>query len=110
METSANDWSFECQPAGRDGFFFYHEGSREIPFYWEYGGSDVLVIVRILEPDKFDLRYPWAATRRREIFERVAQELIRGRPTCRTEIDDESFCIYVKEKVAASYEGSSGKD
>ena len=60
METSANDWSFECQPAGRDGFLFYHEGSRQIPFYWAYGGGDVLVILRILEPDKFNLRYPWA--------------------------------------------------
>ena len=81
MNTSADDWSFECKPSGQDGYFFYHEGSREIPFYWEYGGDDVLVIVRITEPDKFDLRYPWAAGRRHEIFERVAQELIRGRPT-----------------------------
>jgi len=101
MKTPADYWSFECQPSGRDGYFFYHEGSQEIPFYWEYGGGDVLVIVRMTEPDKFDLRYPWVAARRREILERVAQELIRGRPSCRADIDDQSLCIYVREKVAA---------
>ena len=100
MKTSADDWSFECKPFGRDGYFFYHEGSRELPFYWEMGGGDVVVIVRIDEPDKFGLRFPWAVERRREIFERVAQELIRKSPDCTAEIDDQRFCIYVKRPAA----------
>jgi hypothetical protein len=96
------DWSFECQPSGRDGYFFYHEGPREIPFYWEYGGGDVIVIVRFDEPDKFALRCPWATERKREILERVAQELIRqGAPGYRAEIDERNICIYVRQKPAA---------
>ncbi len=76
MKPSSDDWSFESKPIGQYGYFFYHEGSPEIPFYWEFGGGDVVLIIRIEEPNKFGLRYPWAVERRREIFERVAQELI----------------------------------
>jgi hypothetical protein len=100
MKTSADDWSFECKTFGRDGYFFYHEGSRELPFYWELGGGDVVGIVRIDEPTKFGLKFPWAVERSREIFARVAQELIRQSPDCTTEIDHERLCIYVKRPAA----------
>jgi len=80
--------------------FFYHEGSHELPFYWEYGGGDVVVIVRIDEPGKFVLRFPWAVERKHEIFDRVAQALIRQSPDCTTEIDHEGLCIYVKRPAA----------
>ncbi len=96
MKTSTDDWSFECKPCGRDGYFFYHEGSRELPFYWEYGGGDVVVIVGIDEPGTFFLRFPWAVERKHEIFDRVAQALLRRSPDCTTEIDHEGLCIYVK--------------
>src|SRR5262245_38971921 len=98
MNSSTQDWSVECKPSGRDGYIFYHEGSHELPFYWEYGGGNVVVIVRFDEPDRFAARYPWAAERRREILERLAQELIRRQATnCTAEIDEPGLCIYIKE-------------
>jgi len=101
MNTPTEDWSVECKPSGQHGYVFYHEGARELPLYWEYGGGDVIVIVRFDEPDKFALRHPWAVERKREILERVAQELIRQQaPGCRSEIDEQSLCIYVRERIA----------
>jgi hypothetical protein len=72
MESSSKNWNVECKPTGTHGYFFYREGSEEIPFYWEYGGGAVVVIVRFDESGKFDIRYPWAIDRKMEILERVA--------------------------------------
>ena len=103
MKLPSEDWRLECVPTGRDGFIFYHEGSQAIPLYWEYGGGDVVVIVRMLDPDKFGLKYPWAVGREREIFERIAQEVIQQQaPTCRAKIDEKSFCIIFKEKAGTA--------
>src|SRR5437899_5989747 len=97
MKDSSTDWNVECKPSGRDGYLFYHEASREIPFYWEYGGGDVVVIVRLDEPSTWDRQYPWAIARKHEIFERVAHEIIRQQaPACRADIDDEEACTYVR--------------
>ena len=101
MNTRTDDWSVECKPSGQHGYVFYHEGAHELPLYWEYGGGEVIVIVGFAEPDKFALRHPWAVERRREILERVAEELVRQQaPGCRFEIDEPSLCIYVREKIA----------
>src|SRR5579864_5652172 len=105
MKTPASDWSVECKPAGQQGYVFYHEVEHELPFYWEYGGGDFVVVVRFDEPDKFALRHPWAVQRKREILERVARELVRQQaPGCRAEIDEHSLSIYIKERIA----GDSG--
>lgn len=99
MNTTA-DWSFECEPSGREGCFFYHEGSHEIPFYWEYGGGEFVIAVRFDQPDKFAQRYPWAVERRREILERIAQALIRRSPGCVAQIDEQRIGVYVRQKTA----------
>ena len=97
MPPSTEKWSVECEPVGKSGYVFYHEGSRELPLYWEYGGGDVVVIVRADDPSKFWMRHPWIAGREREILERVAAEVVRQRaPSCRADIDEKAFCIYVK--------------
>jgi hypothetical protein len=99
MRPSADDWSVECKPFGQYGYSFYHENSREIPFYWEYGGGDTVVIVRIEKRADFDSGYPWAVARKREILGRVAQELIRQQaPHCIAEIDHKNLCIYARAK------------
>src|SRR5215471_14630518 len=99
MTPSAEKWTVECDLAGQGGYFFYHEGSRELPLYWEYGGGGVVVIVRADEPTKFTMRHPWIIGREREILGRVAGEVVRQRaPTCRAEIDEKSFSIYVREQ------------
>src|SRR5258706_302768 len=98
MKDPSADWSVECQPSGRDGYFFYHEGTNQIPFYWEYGGGDVVVIVRLDDLSKWEHRYAWATERKHEILERVAREVIRQRaPGCVADIDDIRVCIYVRE-------------
>jgi len=98
---TTSEWSFECKPSGRDGYCFYHEAARELPFYWEYGGSDIIIIVRFDQPDKFALKYPWAVKRKREILERMAQELIRQQaPGCTAKIDERNICIEIRQKGA----------
>jgi hypothetical protein len=57
------------------------------------------VIVRADDPSKIIVRHPWITGREREILERVAGEVIRRRaPSCRAEIDEKGFCIYVREQ------------
>ena len=103
MKPSRENWSLECKPVGQTGYFFYHEDARELPLYWEYGGGDTAVIVRVDDPSMFSLRFPWAVGREREILERVAHELIRQQaPTCRADIDEKNFCIYVREQKHTS--------
>jgi hypothetical protein len=99
MTPSAEKWSVECEPAGQSGYFFYHEGTRELPLYWEYGGGDIVVVVRADDASKLTTRHPWIVGREREILERVAGEVVRRRaPTCRAEIDEKAFSIYVREQ------------
>ena len=93
-------WSVEYHPTGREGYLFYHEESRSIPFYWELGGGAVLLIVRFDEPGKFVVRYPWTAARRKEILTRLSQEIIRQKtPGCNAEIDEQNICIYIREQT-----------
>ncbi len=99
VNDSDQSWSVECKPVGQSGYVFYHEGSHELPLYWEYGGGDTLVIVRIEEPEKLAVRFPWAAGRERVILRRIAAGLVRQQaPGCRTEIDEKDLVIYVREQ------------
>ena len=99
MEDTTQSWSLECKPFGQCGYVFYHEGSHELPLYWEYGGGDTVVIVRVEEPEKFGVRFPWAVGRQRLILERIAQELVRQQaPGSRTEIDESELAIYIREQ------------
>lgn len=64
MEDPDQSWSLECKPFGQSGFVFYHEGSRELPLYWEYGGGDAIAIFRVEEPEKLgrDFLGQWAGS------------------------------------------------
>jgi len=99
MEDSTQTWSLECKPFGQSGYVFYNEGSRELPLYWEYGGGDTIAIVRVEEPEKLGVRFPWAVGRERVILERIARELVRQQaPGSRTELDERNLAIYVREQ------------
>ncbi len=99
VKESAQSWSVECKPFGQSGYVFYHEGSHELPLYWEYGGGETVLIVRVEEPERLSMRFPWVAGRERLILGRVAAELIRQQaPGCRTEIDEKDLAIYVREQ------------
>ena len=65
---------------GRSGRVSYSEGllhSHE--FYWEFGGGEAVVLIKVPTPAEWSAVLPWAAARRAEILERVAIEVCRQR-------------------------------
>ena len=91
------DWSVEVAERGRDGHVYYHEPAGTITFYWEFGGGDVVAIISGDSEKTRKKNHPWAASRYREILERVASEVIRQKaPNCRAEIDEPKGCIYMR--------------
>jgi hypothetical protein len=61
---------------GRAGSLSYREGDQEVPFQWELGGTSVAYIWGT-KKYVWDIRHPWAAGRQSEIFDFVANEVIR---------------------------------
>jgi hypothetical protein len=101
IDQASDHWRVEVVESGRSGSVGYYEGVRCISFDWEFGGGNTVAIVWVGEPSIWSTRYAWAAFRRREILERVAQEIVRQKaPTCRAEIDDQSGYIYIREPAA----------
>ena len=70
-------WNVIIKQEGRAGSVDYCEGSRKIRFDWEFGGGNVVVILRWSSAFDWEVQNPWAAGRKREIMERIAQEVIR---------------------------------
>jgi hypothetical protein len=75
---------------GRSGRIKYSEGLfRSHQFYWEFGGGDAVVVIRIPTPAEWASALPWAADRRTEILDRVAAEVCRLRCRgCRPVVTD----------------------
>jgi len=66
------------------------EQSAEIKFSWEFGGGGVIVMIFSPPAASWDKDYPWAAGRRNQIIERVAQEAVRQQaPRSRYEIESD---------------------
>ena len=92
-----NDWAVEIVTNGRSGHILYHESSNTASFFWEFGGGDVVAIVHGGPALGWNDKYPWAADRRREVLERVMEEVIRQKaPTCKADIDERSDLIYLR--------------
>ena len=99
--SSSDQWSVEIVESGRSGSIAYRESGGFISFYWEFGGGDTAAIISVDDFAVWSTRYPWAMERRREILERVSQEVIRQKaPTCRGDIDEQSRYIYIREPAA----------
>jgi hypothetical protein len=82
-------WSVVISGRGRAGTITYAEGEHEVHFEWELGGEDVVAIISGPAPQNWDPDLPWAQGRRREILNRVAQEVIRVQaPNSRAELAD----------------------
>ena len=65
---------------GRSGKVQYTEGSlfntKTCEFYWEFGGADMLATIWFPKDESaWDKQYPWAAGRRKEIIDFVAEEV-----------------------------------
>lgn len=92
-------WRVEIVQKGRCGELVYHEGSEVASFPWEFGGSDVVVIIFGGSASEWDRKYPWAADRRREILERVASEAIRQKAnSCTASFDEKSGDVLLRER------------
>jgi hypothetical protein len=100
MPTSEEkDWSVEIETSGRSGVISYHEGSRSIPFDWEFGGGDTVATIYLGQPALWNRRHSWAVDRKQEIAERVAEEVIRQKaPDCTADIDLENGSIHLRKK------------
>jgi hypothetical protein len=64
---------------GRSGKVQYTEGSlfnaKTCEFYWEFSGGDTLATIWFPTEEKWNIQYPWAAGRRKEIMDFVAEEV-----------------------------------
>ena len=76
---------------GRSGTIRYREGLfHRHEFYWEYGGSEqVVMLIRVPSPAEWPHDVRWAADRRDEVLTRVAREVAReGCPGCGFSLGD----------------------
>lgn len=101
IDQAPDDWRVEVVGNGPSGSIGYYEGTSCISFEWEFGGSNTVAIIWAGELSVWSTRYAWAVSRRGEILERVAQEIVRQRaPSYRAEIDEPGGYIYIREPVA----------
>ena len=69
-------WKVIVEEKGPSGTIRYQEGKNEAGFYWEFSGGVSLVFISGAKQTDWDAKYPWAAGRCREVYERVAEEAI----------------------------------
>jgi hypothetical protein len=87
-------WHVTIKQVAQYGTIHYFEvdQSAEIKFSWEFGGGSVIVMIFSPPEVSWDKNYPWAAGRRQQIIERVAQETVRQRaPRNRYEIESDGM-------------------
>jgi hypothetical protein len=80
---------------GPSGTVQYIEGwlkKNVCEFYFEFGGADTVAIVTIPAEDNWEVIYPWAAGRRKEILAFVAREVQRTQaPSSKIAWEDKCF-------------------
>lgn len=75
-----SDYKVTITESGRCGTVRYAEGWwRRVEFDWEFGGGDIVAMIRIPTAKQWAGAVPWAANRRDEIVRRVADEVRRQR-------------------------------
>ena len=67
----------EITQSGRGGSIYYREGGNSITFGWEFALPPALALIFGTEAKHWEHQHPWAAGRQKEIFEFVAEEVIR---------------------------------
>jgi hypothetical protein len=99
----SRDWSVEIHEHGRSGTVIYRDPSGSISFYWEFGGGDTVAIITGGDEATWRDQYPWAVSRRAEILQRTAAEVIRQKaPGSRAEIDDQRGWINIRQSGSPS--------
>ncbi len=69
----------EITESGRGGVIYYHEGEHRLTFHWEFAGGDAIALLFGPEARHWDAQAPWAPGRQQEIFDFVAQDVVRRR-------------------------------
>ena len=97
IQPEPGGWSVEIREDGRNGTLLYRESAGGLSCYWEFGGGDVLAIVDVGNEATWSREHPWAAGRRAEILERIANEAIRQKAAnCRAGINERTGCIELR--------------
>ena len=89
----------EISNGGRAGSITYRERLHTASFDWELAGSGALAIVTGPRAAEWDRFHPWAAGRQAEVFEHVADEVVRQKASGHTyEIDLATGTITILER------------
>jgi hypothetical protein len=89
----------EIGNGGRAGSITYRERLHTASFDWEFGASPALAIITGPHAAEWDRLHPWAAGRQAEIFEHVADEVVRQKASGhKYEIDLAAGTITVLER------------
>ncbi len=91
----ANDFRVEIEMHGRAAEIVYRERGGRAVFGGEFGGTpEVIFIVYVPRPERWDAQFPWAVGRRQAILDRVGAECVRQKCRhCSYVIHDESVEI-----------------
>ncbi len=91
--------SVETTQSGGGGSIYYHEGTRTISFDWEFAASPALVLICGPTADVWDRMHVWAAGRQEEIYNLVAEEVVRQKaPGYRYFVDTAGGTITIAPK------------
>jgi len=100
----------DIQDGGRAGSISYHESRHTASFDWEFASPPALAFISGPKAAEWDHACPWASGRQAEIFERVAQEVIRQKaPGCRFELDLRGGVITIFQREDAHPPARKGK-
>ena len=67
----------EITQSGRGGSIFYRENDQVVSFGWEFALDPALALIFGPKASQWDRAAPWAQGRQDEIFQRVAEEVVR---------------------------------
>jgi hypothetical protein len=102
------NFSVDIIDSGRGGSIHYNEGHDSVVFSWEFALRPVLALIFGPPAARWDTHYPWAAGRQREIFDRVAQNVLQRKANgCLARADSASGIIEIVEPSDASSRSSA---
>ena len=94
-------WQVNIGCSGRAGSAKYIEADHSIEFWWELGGVDVVAVIVAPPPQAWNSEeMVWTCGRRREILNRVAEQIIRlCAPNSVAEITDGDTAIILRRRT-----------
>jgi len=91
----------EITTSGRGGSILYREGDQTVNFDWEFALPPALTLIFGSTAKHWDANYPWASGRQEEIYNFVAEEVVRQKaPGCIYEVDFDTGTLTI---IMAAY-------